>query len=34
MPWHWLYFACAGIGLVIGMAREIAGGHPAEGSDS
>jgi GT2 family glycosyltransferase len=34
MPWHWLYFACAGIGLVIGLAREIVGGHPTEGSDS
>jgi hypothetical protein len=25
MPWHWLYYACAGIGFAIGLASEILG---------
>jgi GT2 family glycosyltransferase len=25
MPWHWLYYACAGIGFAIGLATEILG---------
>ena len=25
VPWHWLYYACAGIGFVIGAGQELAG---------
>jgi len=25
LPWHWLYYACAGIGFSIGVAEELAG---------
>jgi GT2 family glycosyltransferase len=32
IPWHWLYYACAGIGFAIGMASEVLGA-PALGRD-
>ena len=25
LPWHWLYFGCAGLGFLIGAAQEVLG---------
>ena len=25
VPWHWLYYACAGIGFIIGTGQEVLG---------
>jgi hypothetical protein len=25
VPWHWLYYACAGVGFVIGAGQEVLG---------
>lgn len=28
VPWHWLYYACAGIGFIIGAGQEALGRPP------